>query len=229
MPQTLHDCTPLEPIRPATRTAPATPHRKVILDRGLTALAALILASTICASTAVAQDWSDPEDDWSTPDPAGSGGIAASGYAPSSGWSLKAGIGFTVDPDQFLMNFEVPYHFDQYVSVGPMIQVGLADHRSTVAPTANLTLTIPDLPGNSLDRFRPNLFAGIGFAVIENKDRGGDNQSAGFLVNAGFGIDYVVSERLSIGSRMIFNFLPERTLDEKFFYSWELGGIRVSF
>jgi hypothetical protein len=127
------------------------------------------------------------------------------------------------------MNFEVPYHFDQYVAVGPMIQVGLANNRSTVATTANLTLTIPNLPGERLDRFRPNLFAGIGFAVLENKDRGGNNRSAGFLANAGFGIDYVVSERVSIGSRMIFNFLPGGTLDETFFYSWEMGGIRISF
>jgi hypothetical protein len=38
-----------------------------------------------------------------------------------------------------------------------------------------------------------------------------------------------LSERLSVGTRMIFNFLPERTLDEKFWYSWEIGGLRFAF
>ena len=138
-------------------------------------------------------------------------------------------MGFTADPDDFLLNFELPYRFDQYVSVGPMIQVGLGDRRYIVAPTANLTITIPDMPGETLDRFHPHFFGGIGFAVIENEERGGSNRGAGFLANAGVGVDYALSERVSVGSRMIFNFLPGRTLDEKFFYSWEIIGLKLDF
>jgi hypothetical protein len=65
--------------------------------------------------------------------------------------------------------------------------------------------------------------------VIENEERGGSSRGAGFLANAGFGIDYALSERVSVGSRMIFNFLPGRTLDEKFFYSWEIIGLKLDF
>jgi len=157
------------------------------------------------------------------------GGAGERNGSPTSPWSLRAGMGFTADPDDFLLNFELPYRFDQYVSVGPMIQVGLGDRRYLVAPTANLTITIPDMPGETLDRLRPHFFGGIGFAVIENEERGGSSRGAGFLANAGFGIDYALSERVSVGSRMIFNFLPGRTLDEKFFYSWEIIGLKLDF
>ena len=71
--------------------------------------------------------------------------------------------------------------------------------------------------------------AGIGFAVIEKDDRRGDNRSAGFLINTGFGVDYDLSRRTSVGSRMIFNFLPEKTLEERFFYTWEIVGLRIAF
>ena len=48
-------------------------------------------------------------------------------------------------------------------------------------------------------------------------------------MNAGFGLDYILSDRLTIGSRMIFNFLPGGTLDETFYYSWEIAGVRLNF
>jgi hypothetical protein len=185
------------------------------------------VASLLAVGPAESQGWED--DGWGTSGSASSGSSAYDDSPPATRWSLRAGIGFTTDPDNFLMNFELPYRFDQYVSAGPMIQVGVADHRSLVATTANLTITVPELPGESLQRFHPMVFAGIGFAVLENKDRAGSNRSAGFLANAGFGLDYALSARTSVGSRMIFNFLPDRTLDEVFFYSWEMIGIKFSF
>jgi hypothetical protein len=190
----------------------------------------VLLFSPGLPSPASAQDWSDAsEDDWSSPPPPESSSTSGWDEPTTPSWSLRAGIGFTADPTLFLMNFEVPYSFDQYISVGPMMQVGIKKDRLIVAPTANLTIKVPDLPGNDFDRFQPLFFAGMGFAVIENDDRRGDNRSAGFLINAGFGLDYHVTQRLSVGSRMIFNFLPERTLEEKFFYAWEMGGVKFAF
>ena len=90
-------------------------------------LVGLLLASS-SASPVRAQDWgSDPQDDWSTP----------AQYEPVStltGWSLRAGVGFTAGPDMFLMNFEAPYAFDRWISAGPMLQVGLKSDESIVAP-----------------------------------------------------------------------------------------------
>ena len=192
----------------------------------LPALLFLLASSLLAPALVVAQDWGD-DDDWQ-PNENQLGGRTTAG-PPTTPWSLRAGAGFTVDPDHFLLNFEVPYRFDQYVAVGPMIQVGLADDRYLIAPTANLTITGANLFEGEMARFEPNLFAGIGFAVIDNDERGGANRDSGFLVNAGVGLDYLLSDRLTIGSRMIFNFLPGGTLDETFFYSWEIAGVRLNF
>jgi hypothetical protein len=193
----------------------------------------LVFALLCTAGGVNAQGWDDESDDgWSSP-PADSspnyGSSYSAGAPPSSQWSLRAGLGFTHDPSNFLMNFELPYAFDQYISAGPMLHVGLEDDRLLIAPTANLTITVPDMPGSDFDRFHPNFFVGIGFAVIRNDDRAGDDRAAGFLIHTGVGVDYELSSRTAIGTRMFFNFLPEETLEEDFFYSWEVLGLKLSF
>jgi opacity protein-like surface antigen len=183
---------------------------------------ALVLAT----QSASAQDWgAEPSDSRSAPPaPEYSGGSAA-----RTGWSARAGIGFTADPDTLLLNFELPYSFDRWVSAGPMLQVGIDNNEMIVAPTANVTVTIPDLPGERFDRLHPYSLIGIGFAVLEDDSRRNNKTAAGFLVNFGFGLEYQLSERFYVGSQMIFNFLPEETLGEKFFYAWQVGGMRVTF
>ena len=192
-------------------------------------LAATLILTTLVAlvatSSARAQGWED--DDWGDP----GGATTWTGSAQETAWYVRGGIGFTVDPDELLLNFELAHQFDQYISFGPMLQIGVADNRSIWAPTANLTITVPDMPGEDLDNFHPFLFAGIGVGVLENGDRGGraDTRQTGFLVNTGLGLDYALNEQLSVGTRVIFNFLPGRTLNEDMFYSWEIVGFKFAF
>jgi hypothetical protein len=184
----------------------------------------MIVLSISLPKASRAQDWGGESDDgWSQST------IAQDTGGESTGWSLGVGIGFIDDPTAFLLNFEAPYAFDRWVSVGPMVQVGLDDNNTIVAPTLNVTATIPDLPGESFDRVHPFGFVGLGFAYLEDDNRQNNDSSAGFLINCGFGVEYQVSESFYLGSKMIFNFLPEETLDEKFFYSWQIGGARIAF
>ena len=206
------------PKRPDTANSAS-----VVVDRGIATATAWTFALLLATQSAFAQDWgADPSDDPSAP--AYYGGSAA-----HTGWSARAGLGFTIDPDTVLLNFELPYSFDRWVSAGPMLQVGIDGDQTIIAPTANVSVTIPDLPGRSFDRLHPYALIGIGFAVIEDDNRANDNVSAGFLINFGFGLEYQISDRFFLGSQMMFNFLPEETLDEKFFYSWQVGGMRIAF
>ena len=198
----------------------------------LISFAFVFLFGTTIALPSFGQDWesdsNQASDDWSSAEDRGYSSQPG-GDEPTTPWSFRAGMGFTNDPNNFLLSFELPYRFDQYVSLGPLFQIGLGDDRYIVAPSVNLTITIPDLPGENFDRFKPNLFAGVGFAVIENEGRAGDDRAVDFLINTGFGVDYVLSQRVSIGSRMILNFLPNKVLDEKFFYTWEVASIKLAF
>jgi len=109
------------------------------------------------------------------------------------------------------------------------MQIGLEDHYAIVAPTANLTLRVPDLPGRDFDRVHPYAFAGLGFAYIE-KDRGqNDGDGVGFLIDTGVGVEYQVSEKVFLGTQMMFNFLPKETKNEGFFFAWQIAGIRFAF
>ena len=196
----------------------------VTLRRALFLGLTLTIFSATIPSFSAAQDWSDESDDsWSQPSsPEG-------GYDPSTGWSFRAGIGFIDDPTALLLNFEMPYAFDRWVSVGPMFQIGLDDNNTVVAPTVNLTVKVPDLPGSDFDWIKPFGFVGMGFAYIEDDNRRNDDSSAGFLIDFGFGVEYQISESFFIGTQMMFNFLPEETLGQSFFYSWQIGGARIAF
>lgn len=195
---------------------------------------ALALAGLFAAPLASAQDWGDSEDDWSAApapatSPAASAGSASAGRSAAAGWSLQAGVGFTADPDTFLMNFEAPYAFNEWVSAGPAMQVGVEDHHTIVSPSANVRLTIPDLPGRSFDRVHPYLFTGLGFAYVE-KDRGrNDGDGVGLLIPVGVGVEYQVSEKVFLGSQMMLNFLPKETKGESFYYAWQIAGLRFAF
>lgn len=233
--------------RPSTSRAARTRRAAGCADRSLGATAGrarrlgILLGSLIAAllvvPPAIGQDWGREDDDWGPPAtdrrddrdwdryPTNGGGLVE--RVP--GWSFRGGIGFTADPGTLLLNFELPYAFDRWVSAGPMLQVGIDDHDLIVAPTANVIVRVPDLPGEALDRVHPYALVGIGFAVIEDDNRRGDNSSAGFLIDFGVGLEVQLSEHLYLGSQMMFNFLPEETLDEDFFYSWQVGGVRIAF
>ncbi len=187
---------------------------------------AIAFALGLATQSAFAQDWgADPSDDR----PASQAPVYSGGSAARTGWSARAGIGFTADPDTLLLNFELPYSFDRLVSAGPMLQVGIDGDERIIAPTANVSVTIPDLPGERFDRLHPFALIGMGFAVIEDDNRRNDNSAAGFLITVGIGVEYQISDRFYVGSQMMFNILPEETLDQNFFYSWQLGGIRITF
>lgn len=198
-----------------------------------TALAASLLACLLVATTAPpaeAQDWGDEGDDWSAPaEPAQTAPAPTRRDDGARGFSVRTGLGFTADPTTFLVNFELPYSFENWIALGPMFQFGIEEDDLLVMPTANVTLKVPNLPGRSWDRVIPYAFGGLGFAYVEREHRGREREGAGFLIDTGFGIEYQVSEKVFFGSQMTFNFLPQKTQGERFIYSWQMMGIRFAF
>lgn len=221
-----------------TRTGRRLVEKLTQLDKLIQlALLGITAAAFLAAPLAEAQDWGDDSsEDWSSqpaqPQPrSSSGGGGGSRYrSAAAGWSFQGGIGFTADPDSFLMNFEAPYAFNRWFSFGPALQVGINDDTTIVAPTGNLRITIPDLPGRDFDRVHPYAIAGMGFAVIDDERNGNDGSAAtGFLIDFGAGVEYQVSEKVFLGTQMIFNVLPDEVKGEHFYFAWQLGGIRFAF
>jgi len=148
--------------------------------------------------------------------------------------SLETGIGFTSSPDTFLLAVEMPIRIAPQVDLGPLVQLGISDRRTIVAPTLNARYSF-DLTRwvtserPLFKRLRPIAYGGLGFAYLHQDGRPGSDDDTGFLLDFGFGAEYDVADRVSVGSRMTFNFLPGDVLGENFFFSWQVATARFRF
>jgi hypothetical protein len=146
--------------------------------------------------------------------------------------SVAMGMGFTASPEAFLLGFEVDYRLAEGFSVGGTLQLGIEDDFTIVSPTGHLRYTF-DLSGGGSDisRVRPFIQTGLGLTVIHINDTppGVDDDDTGFMMNFGFGTELVLTDAVSVGSKMLFNFMPDDVFNESFYYSWEIATIRVRF
>jgi hypothetical protein len=146
-------------------------------------------------------------------------------------WSPHAGIGFTSDPDAFLLGVGLDYGVLEWMSLGPLLQLGIGDDHTIVAPTLNFHFGI-DLSGVSnryVRRIEPFVQAGLGFAYIEKERGNRDRDDLGFLMNGGLGAQYWLTDEMAVGSNVLFNGMPEDVVDENFFFSWQVVTFRYRF
>jgi hypothetical protein len=152
------------------------------------------------------------------PEPPSSG----SAPPPDSPWSLRGGLGFTLDPGTCLLAFEAAYNVLEPLRVGPLLQLGVSDNRVILAPSLNVEYAFDLAPLEAdLAKLRPFVQGGAGFAYFHKDHRRGDNDDVGFLLNFGFGFEYYLTEGFALGSNMLFNFLPADALGDHFFFSWQ--------
>jgi hypothetical protein len=146
---------------------------------------------------------------------------------------VRAGIGFTAGPGTFLTAFELPYYLTDRFSLGPLIQIGVDDRDTLVAPTLNARFA-PDFgqrksSNDFVRELAPYLQGGIGLLYLNRDVRGGDIDDTEFLFNLGLGLDFPLTERVSVGTQMLFNVIPGSALGEKFFFSWQLATVEYRF
>ena len=141
--------------------------------------------------------------------------------------SVKAAMGFTLEPGTFLLSLGADYFFTDRFNLGPLLQLGISDDRIILAPTLSFQWLF-DLPPD-MERWKPFLQWGLGLAYLEKDNRSGRNDDTGFLVNFGFGFEYYLTGQISLGNNLLFNFMPDRVLDEHFFFSWQFVTARFTF
>ena len=143
--------------------------------------------------------------------------------------SARGSIGFTADPDTFLMTLEVPWKADDLVSVGPLFQLGFSDDHVLVAPTLEVYLT-PRLTDDLRD-IHPYAHMGMGFMYLEKDHRraGRDEKDADFLLATGLGVEYAVQQNLFVGTGFLFDFVPAGVAGERFIFGWQMLTLRAAF
>lgn len=146
-------------------------------------------------------------------------------------WSLRGGLGFTADPNTFLINFEAERFMRDEVAVGVAIQLGVADDKLLVSPIL-FARYILDLSGSTNDlvkKAKPFAQAGLGLTYFDD-DAGSERKGQeGFLMSFGLGVDYPLNGTIDIGSRMLINVIPGKVRGEGLYFSWEVLSIRYSW
>lgn len=158
---------------------------------------------------------------------------SSDGEGPRTPLSLEAGIGFSADPDSFLIGIALPWEITNEISVGPLVQFGLDDDFTIIAPTMNARYSFDFSSSDhaELRRVRPHLEFGAGFAYakLDGVPSFVDDDDIEFMMNFGLGADYRLSRSWSLGSRMHFNVIPGDLFGENLIYSWEVAGFRYRF
>ena len=183
---------------------------------------ALLIASPITAQDAYDDDYRD-------------GGGA--GFRDEGTFSLKGGLGFTSSPTSLLLGFEGDYRAMEPISFGLLTEVGIDDDVTIVSPQL-FARYWPDL-GEMIDPdvafLEPYAHLGIGFSWWDaDVYKGVDDDDTQFLLSPGFGLDFRINEHLSVGTQMLFNILPagihdDTPIDDQFYYSWQVVGLRLRF
>lgn len=130
----------------------------------------------------------------------------------------------TPDSTAFGIALSGDYFLNQNFSIGPLLQFGLTEDLFQFGPSAQLKYTF------DIDRYwKANLQGGLGFMYAELDRRGRDPDDTSFLIPVGGGLDYRLTDNVSLGTTLLFNFTDLDKVRNENFHVSLLGGLRVRF
>jgi hypothetical protein len=144
--------------------------------------------------------------------------------------SLKGGLGFTVDPDAFLLGFEFDQPLQSSVSFIGRLDLAFDDNDFIISPSIGARYWF-DLSRTSLGGLRPlrpYVDAGLGFTYLD-EDHNNHDEGFGMLIPLGFGAEWPVSREVSLGTDFHFNIIPVGADRQSFYFAWQVLGVRYRF
>jgi hypothetical protein len=143
--------------------------------------------------------------------------------APGQARTVPIGIGYTDDPDTMLLAGAIDFPMGENWTVGPGLQLGVDDNFTILAPVFQAKRFFPITSGDEgVRRLLPFVQGGAGVAWFQRDNAPGDDDDVGLLLQAGGGVRFRMTDDLSLGTQMDFNFLPGDPMDESFYFSWEV-------
>ena len=113
----------------------------------------------------------------------------------------------------------------QGFSIGPLIQTATSGDLFQVGLSAQAKYTF-DLP--RIPQLKPHFEGGLGFLHADLDRPGGDESDTGYLIPIGMGVEYKLTDRISLDTTLLFNFTDITVRNENFFITW-LVGVRIPF
>jgi hypothetical protein len=138
----------------------------------------------------------------------------------------SVGIGFS--PLGFYGTVEADFWLTSFFSLGPTAQVLVGDH-FILGITATPKFTL-DFGHEWSELVKPYVQLGPGIAVVSGHNHRHDHHTQlGLLILLGLGVDFYIWENVSLGTGLMFNYLPTYPVDEGFFFGWKLIEAKVHF
>lgn len=139
------------------------------------------------------------------------------------------GLGLQADtPDgtSFALGLSGDYYLTQGFSIGPLLQMGFTDDLFQLGLSAQAKYAF-DLA--KIPELKPHIEGGIGF-IYSDLDRRyrRDEDDVSFLIPAGIGAEYRLTNSISLDTTFLFNFTNLDVRDENFFFTW-LVGLKFQF
>ena len=147
-------------------------------------------------------------------------------------WSAHAAGGFTLSPSAFLLTTGLEYQVAPELEFGPLLQFAFDNDDFIFASTANVRyhFDLSNANDQALRYLEPFIQGGLGLVHIDKDRRGRDRDDTEFMLNGGFGVDYWIDPRFSVGTAVLFNGMPAgQAAGERFFFSWQLLTARFRF
>lgn len=142
--------------------------------------------------------------------------------APVAGERRAAvGIGITDSPDTFLFSGSADFYQSDRLAIGPALQLGFGDDQELIAPTFRVKFVFPIERSGASAQFLPFVTGGAGFAYLQ-KDRPGDDDEAGLMLEGGGGLEVRFDEDYALASTVLLHGMPAELIDERSFVSWQI-------
>jgi len=139
-------------------------------------------------------------------------------------FALGAGLGphfDTSDGTAFALAFYGDYYLTHGFSVGPLLQMGFtADlFQFGLTAQAKYTFDLADFP-----KLKPHVQGGIGI-IYADLDRSGrrDEDDTSFLIPLGGGVEYKLSDSVSLETTFLVNLTDLDVRNDNVFYTWLIG------
>jgi hypothetical protein len=141
--------------------------------------------------------------------------------------SFGGSAGIAVSPLGFLATVEADFWFTSYLSIGPLVQV-VAGEKFILGVGGGAKFTL-DFGHEWSEFVKPYVHAGPGFAVVSGRHDGHRGTHIGLLLTLGLGVDIYFWDDISLGTGVLFNFLPLNTAGETFYFGWKVIEVKVHF
>jgi hypothetical protein len=142
---------------------------------------------------------------------------------PGAARTVSIGLGYTDDPDTVLLAAAIDFPVGENWTAGPALQVGVDDHRTLLAPVFQAKRFFPVKSADAaIERLLPYVQGGAGIVYLDDDRVPDGDDDVGLLLQVGGGLRYRMTDTLSLGTQMQFNFVPADVHDERFYFAWEV-------